>query len=216
MISVSSVQSFDGVILLASAHVHVTLSFNYESLHGSSSKLSPQSCCSTPISGNVRFEAKLEVSRESLVAPVTVPSEVPISGIGHVLGSSESPSGVNSSIGLVYSTSKEFVEETHEDLVAKYKETIRHTTIVTNPRFHPIIATEMEHVNSCGRRRSKALEIWAMNTFDEWRVFHGFSIDETIEELSKTPNVHHFVDMLCKFTLQVRKKGGTIYPPCIV
>jgi hypothetical protein len=80
-------------------------------------------------------------------------------------------------------------------------------------RFAELVPTEVNNARSGGKRKSKNAETWAANAFDEWRRCHGYSTAKSIADLSKEDDLHVFVDMLFKFTLQVRKLDGGLYPP---
>ena len=80
-------------------------------------------------------------------------------------------------------------------------------------RFLDLDDTEVKNALAGGQRRSKHAEVWAINAFDEWRVCSGYSTDESIADMSEAKDIRPFVDMLFKFTLQVRKADGSLYPP---
>jgi hypothetical protein len=42
---------------------------------------------------------------------------------------------------------------------------------------------------------------------------NGFSVEKSIADLFEEPDIRPFVDLLFKFTLQVRKADGSLYPP---
>jgi hypothetical protein len=62
-------------------------------------------------------------------------------------------------------------------------------------------------------RKSRHSEVWACNAFDEWRLCNGFSVEKSIADLFEEPDIRPFVDLLFKFTLQVRKADGSLYLP---
>ena len=80
-------------------------------------------------------------------------------------------------------------------------------------RFADLVESEVNNVQEGGKRKSRNGETWAANAFDEWRRCHGFSTVKSIADLSEEADLHVFVEMLFKFTLQVRKQDGSLYPP---
>lgn len=80
-------------------------------------------------------------------------------------------------------------------------------------RFAELEESELTLAQDGGKRRSRNIEIWAANAFDEWRRCHGLSIKESIGDLSKKEDIRDFVNVLLKFVLQVRKIDGSLYPP---
>ncbi len=61
---------------------------------------------------------------------------------------------------------------------------------------------------------SKHVKLWAMNAFNEWRLFHGFNMAKSIVNLFENEGlIKDLVDMLSSFVLQVAKKYGSLYPP---
>ncbi len=70
---------------------------------------------------------------------------------------------------------------------------------------------EIENINKGGCQASKHVELWARNVFDEWWVFHGFSIEKLIIDLFENEDfVMNLVEMF--FFLQVVRKDGIICP----
>ena len=82
-------------------------------------------------------------------------------------------------------------------------------------RFLDLDEKEVQNVEAGGERRSKHSETWAVNAFNEWRQFKGYSLDKSIGDLSEEEDVSEFVEMLFKFTLQVTKSDGSLYPPTL-
>jgi hypothetical protein len=80
-------------------------------------------------------------------------------------------------------------------------------------RFSDLLPTEVNNARSGGKRKSRNAETWAANAFDEWQRCHGYSTAKSIADLFEDDDLHVFVDMLFKFTLQVRKQDGSLYPP---
>ena len=80
-------------------------------------------------------------------------------------------------------------------------------------RFANLVSTKVDNARSGGKRKSKNAEIWAANAFDEWRRCHGYSTAKSIADMSEEDDLHVFVDMLFKITLQVWKLDGGLYPP---
>ena len=80
-------------------------------------------------------------------------------------------------------------------------------------RFLDLDEKEVQNVEAGGERRSKHSKTWAVNAFNEWRQFKGYSLDKSIGDLSEEKDVSEFVEMLFKFTLQVTKLDGSLYPP---
>jgi hypothetical protein len=80
-------------------------------------------------------------------------------------------------------------------------------------RFADLVDSEVVNVQEGGKRKSRNGETWAANAFDDWRRCHGLSTAKSIADLSEEPDLHAFVDMLFKFTLQVRKQDGTLSSP---
>jgi hypothetical protein len=85
--------------------------------------------------------------------------------------------------------------------------------IVKSDRFRELDEVEVRNALSGGKRKSKHAEMWASNAFDEWRICNGYSIEKSIADLSEEPDIRGFVDLIFKFTLQVRKADGILYPP---
>ena len=79
--------------------------------------------------------------------------------------------------------------------------------------FLPRNVVESALVQSGGRRRSKGIENWASNTFNEWRAFHGYPISESLADLSKLHDVKPLAVMLKDFFLECMKRDGTMYLP---
>jgi len=80
--------------------------------------------------------------------------------------------------------------------------------------FFEIDDKELENVNKRGQRMSKHVKLWAMNAFNEWRLFHGFNMAKSIVNLFENEGlIKDLVDMLSSFVLQVAKKYGSLYPP---
>jgi hypothetical protein len=80
-------------------------------------------------------------------------------------------------------------------------------------RFVELVPSEVDNAQKGGKQKSLSAEKWATNAFDEWCRCHGFSTAKSIVDLSEEDDLHLFVDMLLKFTLQVRKQDGSFYPP---
>jgi hypothetical protein len=55
----------------------------------------------------------------------------------------------------------------------------------------------MENVNKRGWRMRMHEELWAKIVFDEWRMFHGYDKEKSIEE--NKYSIKDFVDMLSFF-----------------
>ena len=80
-------------------------------------------------------------------------------------------------------------------------------------RFGLLDEVEVKNALAGGIRKSRHSEVWACNAFDEWRVCNGYSVEKSIADLSEEADIREFVDLLFKFTLQVRKSDGSLYPP---
>jgi hypothetical protein len=80
-------------------------------------------------------------------------------------------------------------------------------------RFAELNSSKVKNIKCGGKHKSKNGEIWAANASDEWRKCHGYNTKLSITDLSEQPNLHKIVDMLLKFTLQVRKQDWSLYPP---
>lgn len=46
---------------------------------------------------------------------------------------------------------------------------------------------------------------WVCKTFVDWHFDKGYGVSVTIEDPSKQPNLHNFMDMLSEFILKVSK-----------
>jgi hypothetical protein len=84
---------------------------------------------------------------------------------------------------------------------------------VNSVQFKELDATEVKNALAGGSRKSRHSEVWACNAFDEWRLCNGYSVEKSIADLSEEPDIRLFVNLLFKFTLQVRKADGSLYPP---
>jgi hypothetical protein len=80
-------------------------------------------------------------------------------------------------------------------------------------RFAELVPTEVDNSQKGEKRKLLSAEKWAANAFDKWHCCHGLSTAKSIADLSEEDDLHLFVDMLLKFTLQVRKQDGSLYPP---
>ena len=80
-------------------------------------------------------------------------------------------------------------------------------------RFVELVLDEVDNIQKYGKQKSLSAEKWAANAFNKWRWCYGLSTAKSIANLSKEDNLHLFVDMLLKFTLQVRKQDGSFYLP---
>ncbi len=60
---------------------------------------------------------------------------------------------------------------------------------------------------------NKHVELWAMNVFNEWRLFCAFDTRKSIIDMSKDEgSIKDLVGMLSSFVLQVARKDGSMYP----
>jgi hypothetical protein len=84
---------------------------------------------------------------------------------------------------------------------------------VKKGRFLDLNDEEVKNALVGGKRKSRHSEVWACNAFDEWRIYNGYSVEKSIADLSEEKDIRGFVDLLFKFTLQVRKSDGSLYPP---
>ena len=80
-------------------------------------------------------------------------------------------------------------------------------------RFGLLDDVEVKNALAGGIRKSRHSEVWACNAFDEWRLCNGYNLEKSIADLSEEADIRGFVDLLFKFTLQVRKSDGSLYPP---
>ena len=83
------------------------------------------------------------------------------------------------------------------------------SSLTKSSRFANRDEKEKTLAQTRGRRRTRNGEVWAANAFDEWRLCHGISTEESIGDLSEKEDIRDFVNMLLKFVLQVRKADGS-------
>jgi hypothetical protein len=79
-------------------------------------------------------------------------------------------------------------------------------------RFAALVPYEVINARSGGKRKSQNGETWAANACNEWQCCHSFSTAKSIVNLFEEDDLHVFVDVLFKFTLQNWKQDGSFYP----
>jgi hypothetical protein len=68
-------------------------------------------------------------------------------------------------------------------------------------------------VRKGGERKSAKVEAWAEKAFNEWRVFRGHSIAQSIADLSEEAHAGPLVDLLVQYFLELKRRNGELYNP---
>jgi hypothetical protein len=63
-------------------------------------------------------------------------------------------------------------------------------------------------------KKSKIGETWATNIFNEWKKYQGYSNEWSIAHMSKEEHLYEYIGLI-KFTLQLWKHDGSLYPPTL-